>query len=495
MYRNMKSINLYSLYKISDQYDIISCNKMIRFLQKYDHSNLKEQELEGFDKFIKMILDKTHKFEYLSNFFVGYNINQISKEFDLLRISEKLVLNIEFKSESKLDKMKKQLKHNKFYLNVLQKEMILVSFNTKLEKLYRLQDDTLVEIDIDYIIRVLGTMESFDVDIDYLFKPSNFLISPLNSPELFLDRAYFLTDLQVNISKEIKDKIEISNNRFLIEGEPGTGKTLLAFDLGIYYSKKIKVCIIHCGKLSKGHKHINDYSDVDIYPIKKISKINIINYDLIIIDEAQRIFPKEWEYIESNILILDILMVFCLDPIQVMSQREVLSNSTSKIKKIPNIQNYKLTKSIRSNPTIVDFVKAIMNTGKREKIKDTNSLHLYSSRNTAQTINLINILKDTGFKYIKYTPSNYNKGHMDIMPDSVTSHDVIGQEFNDVVIVINDDFYYENKILKSKIHPNPNLLYDRLLYQSATRARNNLAIIVENNIEVFNTLLNLLVMI
>lgn len=489
----MKPLNLYSLYLISERYDINKCNNFINGLQKNNYSQFKLQELKGIDILVKNILDKSQNFRLLNNFFVGFKIKQISKEFDLLKIDDKTVLNIELKSQSSLPIMTKQLKHNQFYLEMIRSRMILISYNTTEDRIYRLINNEMIEINIEDLICILNEMKDHEIDLENMFKPINYLISPLNSPERFLEKAYFLTDAQV----EIKQKIDthISNHqesRIVIEGQPGTGKTLLTFDIGLSYSKVRKVCIVHCGIVSGGHSYIDKNSPIDVFPIKKLKSIDISKYSLVIIDEAQRIFSQHWEYIQNKILSLNNIVIFSLDPDQVMSNRESLDNTTIKIKQIKDIQQYKLTNKIRTNPSVSNFVKVLMDTSKREKIKDTSSIYLYTSRNNDQTVNLIRILTSSGFEYIKFTPSNYKLGHMDKMPNAINSHQVIGQEFDNVVIIINDDFYYERNILKSKPHPNPNFIYVKLLYQSATRARSNLAIIVENNSDIFNTLLNLL---
>ncbi len=48
-----------------------------------------------------------------------------------------------------------------------------------------------------------------------------------------------------------------------------------------------------------------------------------------------------------------------------------------------------------------------------------------------------------------------------------------------------DNFYYDDKLLQSKLHRNPDYLYDKLLYQGITRVREKLAIIVYNNYSVY----------
>ena len=36
-------------------------------------------------------------------------------------------------------------------------------------------------------------------------------------------------------------------------------------------------------------------------------------------------------------------------------------------------------------------------------------------------------------------------------------------------MIINEDFYYEDKKLKSKTHTNPDYIYTKMLYQGLTR--------------------------
>ncbi|MDA6963167.1 hypothetical protein OSM87_26235, partial [Escherichia coli] len=57
-------------------------------------------------------------------------------------------------------------------------------------------------------------------NLDDLFDPSDYLVSPFNHTERFINGLYFLTKQQ----QEFKDKILKSSSQFIIlEGLPGTG--------------------------------------------------------------------------------------------------------------------------------------------------------------------------------------------------------------------------------------------------------------------------------
>ena len=73
-----------------------------------------------------------------------------------------------------------------------------------------------------------------------------------------------------------------------------------------------------------------------------------------------------------------------------------------------------------------------------------------------------------------------------------TSHQVIGQEFENVITVLDSHFYYdEDDILKArKITHNP---YSplKMFFQQITRAINKLEIVVVGNIELYNKIVQI----
>ena len=61
--------------------------------------------------------------------------------------------------------------------------------------------------------------------------------------------------------KDIIHKIIISmiaDGNVLLEGLPGTGKTLLLYDIAMKLSVRQRVCIIHCGEAGKEWKLLHE---------------------------------------------------------------------------------------------------------------------------------------------------------------------------------------------------------------------------------------------
>lgn len=81
------------------------------------------------------------------------------------------------------------------------------------------------------------------------------------------------------------------------------------------------------------------------------------------------------------------------------------------------------------------------------------------------------------YTYIAYTPSFYDDS-LDYQKSDRNTHEVIGQEFENVCMILDDSFYYDNNELKAIEHPNPDYLFIKLLYQGLTRVRSKLAIII-----------------
>ena len=67
---------------------------------------------------------------------------------------------------------------------------------------------------------------------------------------------------------------------------------------------------------------------------------------------------------------------------------------------------------------------------------------------------------------------------------------VIGQEFENVCMVVDDDFYYDGDKLQAKNQPDPEYVLIKMLFQGLTRVRSKLAIIVTQR-EVLDKILSL----
>lgn len=164
--------------------------------------NIREREEEGLKKFV--LVSKFNDFELYDFYFWNYYIPQISKEFDLLRIGKNSIVNIELKEEAIEERIKKQLGQNNYYLKSLNRKVYTFCYVTNSKILYRYyyEGNVLQKIKFEDLKSILlNQQELIDKNIDSLFEPSQFLVSPFNKTAEFLNNEYFLTDQQVNIKK------------------------------------------------------------------------------------------------------------------------------------------------------------------------------------------------------------------------------------------------------------------------------------------------------
>ena len=96
----------------------------------------------------------------------------------------------------------------------------------------------------------------------------------------------------------------------------------------------------------------------------------------------------------------------------------------------------------------------------------------------AEAIELVNYLHSMSYEYISFTPSKYKIHEIDDYQSKNNTHAVIGQEFDRVVMIMGQNFQYDENKLSSPQHPNPDYIFSMLFYQGITRAREKLAIIV-----------------
>ena len=216
---------------------------------------LKKEEVSALIELSELL--GTDDFEIYSDFYINYIIPHISKEFDLLRIGENYIVNIEIKSIYKSDDIiSSQIAKNRFYLNALGKEIRFYAFVLENKKLYQVGDELIVSDFASLKNDLKHQCHLFQGDINDLFKPSKYLISPLTASPQFINNQYFLTNKQLEIKKKIMKQCQKHDKYqlLLIQGDPGTGKTLLLYDIvkGLQ-----NTAIIHCGNLNDGHHYLN----------------------------------------------------------------------------------------------------------------------------------------------------------------------------------------------------------------------------------------------
>ena len=435
------------------------------------------------------------------DWFYSFTIPQISKEFDLLKIgSNGITVNIELKEQKiEQDRIIKQLKQNRYYLSNVATTIYsytYVQIDDSHYKLFKLVNDSLVEATFVEIISSLhNVVNPYTEDIEKHFRPKDYLISPINTPEKFLEGGYFLTNQQESIKKRILDGFSEDDKLWGISGGAGTGKTLLLYDIARYLSNGRRVCIIHSGVLADGHKTINERQDfLSIIKAKSASKKTLEQFDIICVDETQRLY----EVTLTSILELyneGIIggCIFSYDSAQCLSKKEVRRNNPQKLRSIDGFQEMKLSDQIRTNKVIFSFIRTMIRLADvPRKPMNYNCIDIMYANDVTESDKLLCLYKNKGYTFIAFTPSQFVSNGIDHYSANINSHQVIGQEFDNVVIIMDNNFRYnDDGDLEGKEHPNPDYLFPKLFYQNISRARERLCIIVLNNPKMFRQLLKI----
>ena len=490
----MTPVNLYELTRVSDENFV----EFEAHLSKRENLiKCKKHEIDSLKDFVDR-LEEYLNYEMLSNLYFSYAIPQISKEFDLLRIGQDYIINIELKSHIEdFEKVTNQLKHNIFYLKHLERDIFSYTYDSETDTLYQLVNNKLEEIEfINLIDKIKNQDNLFKKDINRLFKPSMFLVSPLNNTEKFLKGEYFLTLRQLQIKEDIAKEINKNNiSYFAIKGSAGCGKTLLTYDIALDYAQNgKKICIIHCAYLCSGHEILISNSSLDIFPIKDYFKIDYSKYDIVIIDEAQRTYKEQFEDIIEKAKANNIKLIFSYDKQQMLNSNEVNSNIPSIIESLDNVIIHKLSEKIRTNPELFSFIKTLFNLDNKNNFTNYKNISLKYAPNEEDAFGILNTYINKGYEFIAYTPSQYDSSKLDkyVKYTNKTPHKVIGQEFDNVIMYLDDNFYYKDNKLCAKNHVYSKYLLKPMLFQGITRTRNKLTLVIVGNEELFRNILSIL---
>ena len=485
----MKPKNLISVFQGEEALEASGLNVDRRFI------SLKKHEIQNVGTFCQIMAYNGCRINDFDGFFVGYTIAQLGKEFDLLRFGKETIINIEIKSELKTDqkeaKILKQLKENHYYLRFLRKPARLFAYvdNDGFYE-YNAAENALEKVTPDVVALCLkNQVVDYLMDPDQEFIPSNYLISPFNSTEAFVAGEYFLTNAQQEIKNQWLSEIEKSPFAFFcISANAGTGKTLLLYDIAktlITGGKKAKV--IHCGTLNDGHKKLNlaykwNISSISAIPYKA-TDVFLDEYDVVLVDEAQRISTKQLAALTGKCVCKQIPVFFSYDIKQYLKVGETRDVAEYLSENYPDVACYtkKLTNKIRTNKAMASFITNMMEIGKSPDNRFYDCVTVDYIGNMNKLKEYVSFLSTTGWTPITYTTSQYDAEPYDHIRNicEKNAHAVIGQEFSKVVVIMDENFSYGDD---GRLKVTTSYYSARgMLYQIATRVVDELKIIVFNN--------------
>jgi len=406
--------------------------------------------------FSKRLYEHSESLSLCDYWFFGYEIPRISKEFDLLRFGKDCVINVELKRMADEEKIVKQLIQNRSYLSVLHLPVHSFTYVADEDQLWCYEDGELSESSFEDLALLIAGQKRMHVENpDELFAPAAYLISVLNEPERFLARTYFLTAQQEAFRKEINESLP--NGKFLIRGEFGTGKTLLLYDLlrTVTEEKKYSVSLIHCGTLCRGHEVLKE-AGLEIFD-QSILNDESFHRDVLLLDEAHRLSDEQYE----KLLESDSAIVMAEDKnFNPREDHEVTVLS--------------LTHKIRVNRETAGFVSALFYLPSAERGVFCPSAQLIGLDREEELQETVYYLKSKGYKFLSA-----------IHPDAVHPDDVLGQEFDRVAVLADDRFYYDHN---GRLSSKRNEKDTEELYDSMTRVRHEIALIVYQNPQLLNAM-------
>jgi len=412
---------------------------------------------------------------------------RFGKEFDLLKINRKACLNIELKStlnsytpEQAREKIRNQLRKNQHYLSVLERELFLYTVVTDSMQCYHMTENgEFTEIDFSEIVRaVKHFFGEYIQEIESLFRPSEYLVSPLNHARKFLEHSYFLTHDQEEKKKEILETMRSASVMLGLTGEAGTGKTLMLYDIARELAQEKPVLMIHCAsELPVGLSAIaHEISNLDILRPKDLQNQENLSdflkaYPYIFTDETQRVYAGLMMQIHDEIRKSKKSAFISFDSRQTLSVQEenqhVAEWAYRHCDKI-----YTLKNTIRTNAEIMHFIRKLHNLNyhipAQIQAELSDHIRICYAGNGLETDN-----------FLDYYRLPRNGRYQFISLDSCNA--VIGQEFDHVMMILDGTFYYDrNQKLCAK--ENPDFLSMHMLYQALTRARDRLVLIITDEL-------------
>lgn len=480
----MRSI---SIYTITRNQNLSSLSKLERQLSDREHFlKIREWELESMKSLVRR-LEAHMDNVYSLRFFYSYQIPRLGKEFDLLQIKEDQIINIELKSGVVSDEaIRKQLMQNRYYLSVLGCTIQSYTYISSQDRLVRLTNhDHIVDADWKDLCRALQKeSDDYRGDIDDLFQAELYLISPVSEPARFLKKEYFLTSQQRDIQRQILKKLRIGRyGYFCFTGLPGTGKTLLLYDIAMKLSRRQQVLIIHCGNAGSEWKILHErLRRIDFLADDQLTEeVSLEAYSAVLVDETHLLSAEKLQILLKQYN-GHFPLIFSSDSEDAICPDELGTDTIKLIENLPEIHMFHLTNRIRTNAELSSFIQNMMHyTGRKTANSYPHVSAVYVNDESETEI----LLKDYTSQGYQYRPPVCARNHeMEITAVRDTKC---------LVTVLDDRYYYDkNGYLRSGYSCEGNGSEVRSLFHQLNQAKEELSIIVKQNEDVYETLLTLL---
>ena len=347
--------------------------------------------------------------------------------------------------------------------------------------------DRIVEADWEQLCRDLQ-QESADYpgDIEDLFQAELYLISPLTEPGRFLKKEYFLTYQQRDIERQILKKIRADRTGyFWFTGLPGTGKTLLLYDIAMKLSGRQRVCMIHCGEAGKEwkvlHERLRRVEYLAEDSVQTGAEIRFEAYSAILVDEAHLLSPNTLE------ILLEIgktrPVIFSSNCEDMISPEELDLGAIKLLGEQPGIQTFHLTNRIRANAELSYFIQNMMHLPHGRGMRHYPHVAVVYANDESEAANLLNDYIRQGYKCQESDWQEKLEKQSDSAVEIQSRHT---REVDRMVHRLDGRYYYDEM---GYLHSTERDV--RHLFYQLSEAKEELALVVMGNEKLYGTLLNL----
>ena len=446
----MKSgvINLVSFMESQTDDDIFRYYKQINHIEEVN-----DTEIEAINKIFEKFkeLEPSCMNGAFSGYFLGTKYTGVvSEEFDILRFSSQKIINIELKSiQIPEERILRQLKRHSYLLNSISSDMevSLYTFVSETEILYKFDEVTEQLIPISF--EQLFSDIPFDfIEYNYLesLVDTSFIISPYSEPDRFFKNQYFLNNEQEQAKKKL---IESSKRYVGLKGAAGTGKSLILFDVAKELSNSgKKVLFIFCSAIydSDTIQKINEQSSFQFIDIRKFDSVLFNSFDIVIIDESQRLRRVQWDKLvnianpgEIDKLILSVDNAQTLRP----EERNLDIQGILSDEKYKDAVEYVdcLTERVRTDVELSTFIRKFFNTQEKDlRVLDFPKVNaVYFEHEHAARVFIQYCIDNEGYISIEMPEKRpwFGNGQTKLpkfYSDSLDGFTVIGREYDKVLL-------------------------------------------------------------
>ncbi len=255
----------------------------------------------------------------------------------------------------------------------------------------------------------------------------------------------------------------------------------MLYDIAMKLSVRQRVCIIHCGEAGKEWKILHErLRRIDFLADTQLDGTTDLGcYSSILVDEAHLLSPEK----------LSVLLtwserrpvIFSSDSEDVISPEELDRSIVEGLGKLPGIQKFHLTNRIRTNAELSSFIQNMVHLPEKRSSRWYPHIVVMYANNNSEAEKLLHDLVKQGFKE-RTEEASGQPGVQAVRPEEK------------IVVLLDEQYYYdENGYLRSRCSSGE---YSnvRSLFHLLNQAKESLALVVKENMAVYEVLLEILQM-